>query len=52
MDYDAAAESGMNPVSKHHIFSLSVENEEADTRRDGRTCLVTPNSQTRTETGK
>ena len=31
-------------------FSRSVENEQADTGRDGQTCLVKPNSQARTET--
>ena len=32
--------------------SLSVENEQAGARRDGRTRLVRPNSQARTGTGK
>ena len=27
---DATAEIGRNPVSKHHRFSLSVENEHAE----------------------
>ena len=54
MDYDAAAESGRNPVIKHQPirFSLTVENERADAGRDGRTRLARPNSQARTETGK
>ena len=42
---DAVAESGRNPVSKRTIFSLGVENEQADAGRDGRSCLVRPNSQ-------
>ena len=33
-------------------FSLSVENEQADAGRDGRTRLARPNSQARTGTGK
>ena len=33
-------------------FSLSVENEQAHTRRDGQTCLAKPNSQARTRTRK
>ena len=33
-------------------FSLSMENEWADEGRDGRTRLVTPNSQVRKGTGK
>ena len=33
-------------------FSLSVENEQADPGRDGRTRLARPNSQARTGTGK
>ena len=49
---DAARESGGTPrVST--ISSLSVENEQADTGRDGRTCLAAgPNSQARTGTEK
>ena len=31
---------------------LSVENEQADAGRDGRTCLARPDSQARTGTGK
>ena len=31
---------------------MSVENEQADTRRDGQTCLAKPNSQARTGTRK
>ena len=30
---------------------MSVENNQADAGRDGRTCLARPNSQTRTKTG-
>ena len=46
-------ESGRNPVSKHQIQpDLSVENEQADVGRGGRTCLVRPNSQARTGTGR
>ena len=48
---DVAAEIGRNPVSST-IFSLSMENEQADTGRDGRTRLTRPNSQARTGTGK
>ena len=33
-------------------LSLSVENEQADAERDGRTCLARPNSQARTGTKK
>ena len=33
-------------------FSLSMENEQANAGRDGRTCLARPNSQPRTGTGK
>ncbi|CAM9349455.1 unnamed protein product, partial [Ascophyllum nodosum] len=33
-------------------FSLSVENEQADAGRDGRTRLARPNYQARTVTGK
>ena len=46
---DAAVDIGSNPVSKHHI-SLSVENEQAGTRRDGQICITKPNSQARTGT--
>ena len=43
---DTVAESGRNPFSKHQIqLDLSVENEQADNRRDSRTCLTEPNSQ-------
>ena len=46
---DAAVDIGSNPVSKHQTrFSLSVENEQADTRRDGQICLTKRNSQART----
>ena len=51
MDYDAAAESGRNPVSKHHI-QLNGEKEQAGAGRDGRTRLARPNSQARTGTWK
>ena len=47
---DAAAKIERNPVSTR--FSLSVENELADARRDGQTRLARPNSQARTETEK
>ena len=47
----ATAEIGRNPVSKHHRFSLSVENEQNDAERDGRTRLARPNSQARTGQG-
>ena len=33
-------------------FSLSVENEQADAGRNGRTCLASPSSQARAGTGK
>ena len=33
-------------------FSVSIENEQADTGRDGQTCLTKPNFQARTGTGK
>ena len=49
MDYDA--EIGKNPVSNTR-FSLSVENEQADAGRDGRTRLARPNSQALMATGK
>ena len=39
---NAVSGSGRNPVSKHQLirFSPSVEDEEADTGRDGGTCLA------------
>ena len=40
---DAMAESGRKPVSKSNIFSLDVENEQADGGRDGRTCIARTN---------
>ena len=41
---NAAVESGAIPrVSTR--FSLSVENEQVDTRQDGEICLTKPNSQ-------
>ena len=51
---DAAAEIGRKPASKHQPirFSPSVENEQADAGRDGRTRLERPNSQARKGTGK
>ena len=49
---DAAAEIGRNFVSKHQRFSLSVENEQADVGRDGRTRLARLNSQALTEIEK
>ena len=40
-------------VSKRHIQpELSIENEQADAERDGRTLLARLNSQARTGTGK
>ena len=44
---DAAVDIGRNPV-----FSLSVENEQDDTRRDGQICLTKSISQARTGTRK
>ena len=51
---DAVVESGRNPASKHHRFSLTVEsvcgdsNEQADAGGPGdRTCLVRPNYEAR-----
>ena len=41
---DAAVDIESNPMSKHR-FSLSVENEQADTRRDGQICLAKTNFQ-------
>ena len=41
-----------NREEPRDIFSLSVENEQADAGRDGRARLARPNSQARTETGK
>ena len=51
---DAAAEIGRNPASKHQPirFSTSVENEQANAGRDGRTRLARPISQARKGTGK
>ena len=43
---DAAAEFGRNTVSTR--FSVSIENEQADKRRDSQTCLAKPISQART----
>ena len=37
---NVAAEIGRNPASKHHILSLSVENEQTDAGQDGQPCLV------------
>ena len=45
---DAAVDIGRNPVGKHQIRSECVENGQADTRRDGQTCLAKPHSQART----
>ena len=47
---DAAAELGMNPVSKHQI-QPEYGDEQADAGRDCRTCLARPNSQARTGIG-
>ena len=46
---DAAAEFGRNTVSTR--FSVSIENEQADKRRDSQTCLAKP-SQARTRARK
>ena len=46
---DAVAESRRE---KTLARVYSMENEPADAGREGRTCLATPNSQARTETGK
>ena len=35
-------------VSTIYRFSLGVENERADEKRDGRICIARPNSQART----
>ena len=48
---DAVAESGGNPVSKHHIQS-EYGDEQTDAGRDGRTRLARTISQARTRTGK
>ena len=48
---DAAAESGMNPVSKHQI-QPEYGDEQANAGRDCRTRFAKPNSQARTGTGK
>ena len=47
---DAAAELGMNPVSKHQIQS-EYGDEQADAGRDYRTRFARPNSHARTGTG-
>ena len=41
--------SGEIPLISTRL-SVSIENEQADTRRDGQTCLAKPNSQARTGT--
>ena len=46
---NAAVDIGRNRVSKTR-FSVSIENEQADTRREGQTCLAKPNFQARTGT--
>ena len=51
-EMDTVAENGGNPPSVTTRFNLGVENEQADAGRDGRTCLVRPNSQARTGTGE
>ena len=48
---DAAVNIGSNPVSKHQI-QPSVENEQADTKRDSQICLTKPNPQACTGTRK
>ena len=47
---DAAVDIGGNPVSTR--FSVSIENEQANTRRDSQTCLAKPNSQAQTGSRK
>ena len=44
---DAAAELGRSTMSKHR-FNVSIENEQADTRRDSQTCPAKPSFQART----
>ena len=48
---DAAAEIGMNPVSKHQI-QPEYGDGQADAGRDCPIRLARPNSQARTGTGK
>ena len=48
---DAAAEIERNPVIKHQI-QTEYGDEQADAGRDCRNCLVRPNSQALTGTGK
>ena len=50
-EMDATAEIGRIPCVSTR-FSLSVENEQADAGRDGRTRLARPNSQARTGTAE
>ena len=45
------AEGGRKPVIKYTRYCLSVDNEQAYVRRDGRTCIARPNSQARTGRG-
>ena len=54
VDYDAATESGRNPVSKHQPirFNLSVENERADAGRDGKAEPVSRDQISRRERGQ
>ena len=49
-EMDAAAEIGMNSVSKHQIQSEDGD-EQADAGRECKTRLARPNSQARTGTG-
>ena len=48
---DAASEIVRDSVSKHQI-QPEYGDEQADAGRECRTCLVGPNSQARTGTGK
>ena len=50
MDAAPRKSGGIPRVSTR--FSLSMEDEQADARRDGRTRLAGPDSQARTGTGK
>ena len=51
---DAAAENRRSPVSEHQPirFSPSVDDEQANAGRHGRSYLAKPNSQARTVIGK
>ena len=45
---DAVAENGRNPVSKHQVQPLSVENQGANKGRDGQSRLAKTEYQART----